>query len=167
MELREPESHGTVVDEKTFALVTELEIQKAVRLQYYVSLLAIDLIVESAEATDALKSLAEQVATVISEQLRGTDLVGVGVASPMLQVLLVNAHLDSLALIIQRVTEEVSRHVFQVDGDARTVQLCVGGSCFPTTAATREELVSQARSIVERERSRRDTPAASNSGAEP
>jgi hypothetical protein len=159
MEPRLPESHGAVVDEKTFAFVTELEIQKAVRLQYYVSLLAIDLIVDPAEPIRDRRSLAEQVATVISEQLRGTDLVAISMAAPMLHVLLINAHLDSLVLIIQRLTEEVSRHVFQVDARPSTVQLSVGGSCFPTTAYSRQDLVNQAGSVVTRERARRSASA--------
>jgi hypothetical protein len=154
MEPREPDSHGTVVDEDLFAFVTELEIRKAVRLQYYVSLLAIDL-VEEIERIEDLRSLTSQVAFVISEQLRGTDLIGVSAAGPALHVLLVNAHLDSLSVVIQRITEEVSRHVFQVDGHLTPVQLIVGGSCFPTTACTRQELVTQAGSVVARERGNR------------
>jgi hypothetical protein len=152
MEPRGADSHGSVVDEDTFAFVTELEIRKAVRLQYYVSLLAIDL-VNDIERIDDIRSLTEQVAAVISEQLRGTDLIGLSATAPTLYVLLVNAHLDSLSLVIQRITEEVSRHVFLVDGDLRAVQLVVGGSCFPTTACTREELLNQAGSVVARERS--------------
>jgi hypothetical protein len=155
MEPHESGNSGTVVDEKTFAFVTELEIRKAVRLQYYVSLLAIDLTATESERIDDLRSVGEQVAAVISEQLRETDLIGLAPTSPALHLLLVNAHLDSLPLVVQRITEEVSRHVFQVDGHARTIQLTVGGSCFPTTASTREELVNQAGSVVARERDSR------------
>jgi hypothetical protein len=154
MDPRAPDNHGTVVGEDIFAFVTELEIRKAVRLQYYVSLLAID-VVDEIDRTEDLRSLTDQVASVISEQLRGTDLIGVSAAGPSLQVLLVNAHLDSLSVVIQRITEEVSRHVFQVNGHLTPVQLIVGGSCFPTTACTRQELVTQAGSVVARERGNR------------
>jgi hypothetical protein len=155
MQPREPDSHGTVVDQDTFALVTELEICKAVRLQYYVSLMAIDLFVADAESTHDLRGVPEQVALVISEQLRGTDLVGVGPTPPQLHVLLVNAHLDSLSLVIQRITDEVSRHVFPVEGQSMGIQLSVGCACFPTTASTRDELVSQAGAVVARDRENR------------
>ena len=140
-------SHGTVVDEDTFDLVTELEIRKAVRLQYYVSLLAI----RPDGGTDELpnaEALAQQLAPILSQQLRGTDLIGLSGDSPQLHVLLINAHLDSLSVVIQRLSEEVSRHVFQINGKRRALNLAMGGSCFPTTAGTRQDLFSQAISLV-------------------
>jgi len=140
-------SHGTVVDEDIFDLVTELEIRKAVRLQYYVSLLAIKPDGDTDEIADA-GALAQQLAPIISQQLRGTDLIGLSADSPQLTVLLINAHLDSLSVVIQRLSEEVSRHVFQINGKRRAVNLAMGGACFPTTAGTRQDLFSQAISLV-------------------
>ena len=142
-------SHGTVVDEDTFDLVTELEIRKAVRLQYYVSLLAIKPDADDDEIPDP-EALAQQLAPIISQQLRGTDLIGISPDSPQLHVLLVNAHLDSLTVVIERLSEEVSRHVFQINGKQRGVNLSMGGACFPTTAGTRQDLYSQAVALVSR-----------------
>ncbi len=140
-------SHGTVVDEDTFELVTELEIRKAVRLQYYVSLLTITPDADTGEIPDA-EALARQLAPIISQQLRGTDLIGVSADSPQLHVLLINAHLDSLSVVIQRLSEEVSRHVFQINGKRQALNLAMGGACFPTTAGTRQDLFNQATAHV-------------------
>lgn len=142
-------SHGTVVDEDTFDLVTELEIRKAVRLQYYVSLLAIKPDADDDEIPDP-EALARQLAPIIGQQLRGTDLIGVSAESPQLHVLLINAHLDSLSVVIQRLSEEVGRHVFQINGKRRAVNLSMGGACFPTTAGTRQDLFNQAVALVTR-----------------
>lgn len=151
-------SHGTVVDEDTFDLVTELEIRKAVRLQYYVSLLAIKPDADADEIPDA-GALAQQLAPIISQQLRGTDLIAISAVSPRLHVLLINAHLDSLSVVIQRLSEEVSRHVFQINGKPRAVNLAMGGACFPTTAGTRQDLFDQAMALVSPTRQNGSSPA--------
>jgi hypothetical protein len=140
-------SHGTVVDEDTFGLVTELEIRKAERLQYYVSLLAIKPDADADEIPDP-EALAQQLAPIISHQLRGTDLIAISAVSPQLHVLLINAHLDSLSVVIQRLSEEVSRHVFQINGKRRALNLAMGGACYPTTAGTRRDLFDQAIALV-------------------
>lgn len=149
-------SHGTVVDEATFDLVTELEIRKAVRLQYYVSLLAIKPH-DDDEIADA-QTLAEHLAPIISQQLRGTDLIGISADSPQLHVLLINAHLESLSVVIERLSEEIGRHVFQINGKRRALNLSMGGACFPTTAGTRQDLYNQAVALVSRPRTNGTKP---------
>jgi hypothetical protein len=149
-------SHGTVVDEATFDLVTELEIRKAVRLQYYVSLLAIKPH-DDDEIADAA-TLAEHLAPIISQQLRGTDLIGISADSPQLHVLLINAHLESLSVVIERLSEEIGRHVFQINGKRRALNLSMGGACFPTTAGTRQDLYNQAVALVSRPRTNGTKP---------
>jgi hypothetical protein len=145
---RDPGPRGTVVDENTFTLVTELEVRKAVRLQYYVSLLAIQPDPEGDAQHPNPDKLARQLAQVISRQVRGTDLICFTSAFPHLHLLLVSTDLPNLPVVIQRITQEVSRHVFQVNGQRKPVALSMGGACFPTTAGTREDLVSQVASLV-------------------
>lgn len=84
----------------------------------------------------------------ISQQIRTTDLISPAAASPHLLILLVSADLGSLPAIIERVSQEVSRHLFHVDGYTGALTLSIGGACFPTTASTRQALLSQAASLA-------------------
>jgi hypothetical protein len=145
---REVDPRAAIVDEETFTLIADLEVRKAVRLQYYVSLLAIQPEVEGAVTGHDLRNLAYQVADVISAEIRGSDVIGLMRTSPHLQVLLVSAHLYNLPLIIERITRAVSTHAFVADSRSVPVTLSVGGACFPTTARLREELFMQAASLT-------------------
>ena len=133
-----------VVEEEVFALVIALEIQKAVRLQYPVSLLAILPKPEVGAEMGATRPLAEQLSQVIRATIRGTDLIGVSRRSPALQVLLVDAAFEHLPAVAQRVSDEVRRHRFRLNGGSESVRLAIGAACFPTTATSLDELRAQA-----------------------
>jgi len=127
-----------------FALVTELEIRKALRLHYPVSLLAIVSYPESSVEITNPGNVAEQLARVIRVLLRATDLVRLPTTSSDLQVLLVGARLEHVDAIIQRIRAEVSRHLFQLNGARKAIKVRLGSACFPTTANTSEDLRAQA-----------------------
>lgn len=139
---------GTIVDGETFDFIAELEVRKAVRLQYYVSLLAVQPEVEGGEDAPDPGALASQLARVISQQIRGTDLVGLTRSVPNIHILLINANLRDLPAVIQRILQEVNRHRFQVNGHSKAARLSVGGSCFPATASTRQDLFAQASTLL-------------------
>lgn len=148
---------AVIVDEATFAFVTELEIPKAVRVGYPVSLLALLPGVEGQLRDPG--ALAEQLAGAIRSVLRATDLIRVSPASLTLHILLVDAALEALRAVIERIAEEVSAHLFQIDDNFTAVTLSVGGACFPTTAGTAVDLLSQASALAEE--ARQDRPAQS------
>jgi hypothetical protein len=137
-----------VVDDDTFALITELEIRKAVRLQYYVSLLGVKADLEDNDGVPAPRSVNQQLAEMISLEVRSTDVICVTAAAPYLRILLVNAHLYNLPVVIQRIIRTVSRHVFEVNDRLREVALSMGGACFPSTARGRNDLFTQVSALV-------------------
>jgi hypothetical protein len=135
------------VDPDTFSLVVELELRRAIRLQYYVSLLALQVDVEqSAELRDRA-ALHREVAEIIRDQIRSTDVVSVMSSSHFLTVLLVSTYLDNLPAIIDRIATAANMQAGDAKGSTSRMTLSIGGACFPTTARERTELVRQAESL--------------------
>jgi hypothetical protein len=144
-------SNAFVLDHETFALIAELEVRKAVRLQYFVSLLAIHPDVDGGPPPE---DLDQQLAQVVRSEVRGTDVIGLQGTSG-LHILLTNAPLDDLAAIIERITRAVNRHVFKVQDQRLPVTLSTGGSCFPTTARGRDDLFGQVHMLAAEAREQR------------
>ena len=136
--------HGTIVDEETFACVTELEIRQAARLQYAVSMLTILRSHDGFVANPA--DAAEQLAEAVSPVIRSTDLIEVVPSAANVRVLLVGGELEHLRSIIQRVVAEVSYYRFD---EQRPLVVRIGGSCFPATAGSSRELLLQADTLAE------------------
>jgi hypothetical protein len=141
---RDGESAAIVVDEDSFILVTELEVRKAIRLQYPVSMLAIYPDVPDGEGVPEPCRLGEQLAGVISRLVRSTDLIGLSASSANLHALLVDVPSEDLPVVIQRISEEVSRHRFRFEDDRKAVTVRVGSACFPTTAVSSHGLLAEA-----------------------
>jgi hypothetical protein len=142
-----PDSRAPIVDEATFALVAELELRQAVRLQYYVSLLTLDADIHGPPTSPPGAVLRGLIAELIRREIRGSDVVSVGPEPPQVRVLLVSTHLHSLPAVIERIAAAVNGHPFQAAGHLYRVTLSIGGACFPTTARTRPELFEQAGSL--------------------
>jgi hypothetical protein len=147
-----------IVDGETFTLVAELEVRQAVRLRYYVSLVAIQADIEGPQLGIDWVALHHLIAEVIRGQVRGTDVVSVMQESPHLQVLLVNTHLFDLPTVIERIAAAVNRQAFEADGHTGRVTLSMGGATFPTTARARPELFRQAESLSVEARSEPGAP---------
>jgi hypothetical protein len=136
-----------IVEGETFTLVAALEVRKAVRLQYYVSLLAIQAdFDEPGQRTDWL-ALHRLIADVIRGQVRSTDVISVMPTSAHVGVLLVGTYLDELPVVIERIAGAVNHHAFKANGRIGRVTLSMGGACFPTTAHGAEQLFHQATSL--------------------
>jgi hypothetical protein len=138
----ELDSRALVVDIETFGLVGELEIRKALRLQYPVAIVAI-------RAGPSLegdgRGLTERVARLVSPLIRQTDLVAVSAQSPpALYLLLVDALPGDLETIMARISSEVHRHRFSGPGDSERIRINLGAACFPSTATTWPELLLEA-----------------------
>ncbi len=147
MSIRPAEPRARIVDEQTFALVAELEMRKAMRLQYYVSLLA-RAPAAAARPPALAAALAGEVARAIRPELRATDLIGLEPTSPCLYVLLVSAALPALPVVIDRLGVEVARHRFSLGRGDERVRLAIGGACFPSTARDERDLFSQAATLL-------------------
>jgi hypothetical protein len=144
--------HGVIVDEETFAFITELETRKATRLQYALSALAIRPEPSGGGEIADPGRVGEQLARTISAVIRGTDLVGVAPDSCAVKVLLTGGVLADLPAIIRRITDEVGHHRFETNGQRATLVLSIGGSCFPTTTNSPRALLLQADVLAEEAR---------------
>jgi TAT (twin-arginine translocation) pathway signal sequence len=139
MTLNDP--RAPLVDQETFAQIAELELRQAIRLQYYVSALALWIDTGEADLPKRLSSY-RSIAEAIRDDIRSTDVLSVKPAGPSLQILLVGAYLDNLPGIIGRMGAAVKGH-----------GVSVGGACFPTTARDRVELFHVAEAFISDPRS--------------
>jgi hypothetical protein len=133
-----PRPTGTgaqIVDDDVFRLLIDMEIQKAQRLRYVVSVIFIHVEAEPAgpDARAAVKMVASGV--------RSTDAVAARDGSTV-ALLLIDADASSLPTILQRL--EVAA--------LEAVPWSAGGACYPQTAASGEELLSQALAMMARAR---------------
>lgn len=137
-------SGAALVDEATFAFVTDLEVKKAVRLQYYVSLLATHADAEDGKPIETPLVVSRRLALLISATIRSTDLVAVVATGPDVHALLVGTPLGSIPAVVERITRATDSNVFDIDGRRGFIGLSLGGACFPTTARNGDDLVRQA-----------------------
>ncbi len=127
------QSNAYVVDERLFKFVLEMEVRKALRIQYPLLLLTI---VRQTPATRGSAGFADvgSIVEPLSRVIRAGDLIGLVPTGPALRVLLVGAYLEDADGVIERIREEFPRET----------TLRFGVACFPGTATTVEELLSRA-----------------------
>jgi len=118
-----------VVDDSLFRFLVELEVQKAQRLRYCVSLVCLAIEVARGETREpSLPSLAG----VVTRYLRGTDVVAPW-APASLALLLVDAETTHLPSILSRLTASL-----------QTTAWSAGGSSYPKTATRANDMLRQA-----------------------
>lgn len=124
--------HGASVleDARFFRLLLELEIKKAQRLRYVVSVVCLRL--------GPTETPQEQLPKLVAEGIRGTDCV-IRHNEQSLTILLVDAEPRDLPMIIRRVMSPFNGMVWRA-----------GGGSYPSTASGASELLSQAISLEAR-----------------
>jgi len=130
-----PAGGGWLVDELLFRLLVDLEIQKAQRLRYSVSLVCFAVEPVSAGNGEASPS---SVAESVTRHLRGTDAVA-SWSQGWLSLLLIDAETTHLPSIIHRLTTRLE-----------TVGWSAGGSSYPRTATRAEDMLRQAMDLMGR-----------------
>jgi hypothetical protein len=126
--------HPYVVEEHLFRLVVELELRKALRIQYAFSVLTI---VRQLPQGMTVSPGAVDVSSIVgptSRVIRAADLIGLVPTSPAVRILLVGAYIDEVDLVIQRIRAEIPPEV----------PLRFGVSCFPATDTTAAGLLGRA-----------------------
>lgn len=123
-----------VVDDRMFKFVVEMEVRKALRIQYPLSVLTIIRQPPPTSTGSARLADGDPIVASVSRTIRGADLIGLVPTGPALRVLLVGAHLDDTDGVIERIREEVPQE--------STMRF--GVACFPATARTAEELLGRA-----------------------
>jgi hypothetical protein len=127
----QPQPGGAhIVDDDVFRLLLDMEIRKAERLRYLVSVICVDV-----EAEESVPGAVRQMAPVI----RATDAVSARDRSTV-AVLLIDAEAASLPTILHRL---------KLAG-LETVAWSAGGACYPETASSATELLEQALELMER-----------------
>ena len=126
-----PGNQARVVTKDLFEFLAELEVQKALRLGYPVSVVTI-LPVDGSLAERP--RLLEQMALVITRVLRSTDSVADHPTVVGLRLLLVDIAPEDVGRVIRRIVDHVGQ----------TVTLRFGVACFPATARSVSELLLRA-----------------------
>ena len=124
-----------IVDDDVFRLLIDMEIQKAQRLRYLFSVVCVHV-----EAETAIPDVGAA-ARMLASTIRSTDAVTARDGSTV-ALLLIDADASSLPTILQRL--EVAA--------LEAVPWSAGGACYPQTAASAEELLSQAATMMARAR---------------
>lgn len=124
-------SGGHIVDDDVFRLLVDMEVQKAQRLRYLVSVICIDV-----EGTGAIPEAVRMMAPVI----RATDAVAARDRSTVAALLLVAAEASDLGTILERLKS----------AGLESVAWSAGGACYPQTAGSAQELLDQALEMMAR-----------------
>jgi hypothetical protein len=120
---------GWAVDDLLFRFLVDLEVQKAQRLRYCVSLICLAAEVAPRETTESsLPSLAEMV----TNSIRATDVVAPWDPAS-LALLLVDAETTHLSSILRRLTALLGPMAWSA-----------GASCYPITATRADDMLRQA-----------------------
>ena len=119
---------GRLVDDALFRLLLELEIHKAQRLRYTLSVVCLTMKRSDAENGTSSLSIAETIAG----RLRGTDVVAIR-AEGLVFCLLVDADAANLPAILERLTTRL-----------QMVSWSAGASSYPRTAVRADDMVRQA-----------------------
>jgi len=133
-----------IVSEAFFRATLGLEVAKAQRLQYCVSVLGFSL-----DALDPLNPASAdtlvQVATTAERHIRATDILLISPPDAIL-VMLVDADAPAWRAIVDRLTEAL-RDLPLPSGQPEQ-RWSVGGSCYPKTAADPAAVLGQATALM-------------------
>lgn len=121
-------SGASIVDGQLFRFLVDIEIRKAQRLRYCVSLVCIAANLPGPPSAPAF-------AEIIAHHIRATDAVA-SWASASLALLLVDAEVTSLPSIVRRLTKDLP------------IVWSAGGSGYPRTATGAEDLLRQATDLM-------------------
>lgn len=128
-ELKPPAGSGaSIIDGQLFRFLVDIEVRKAQRLRYCVSLVCI-------AANLPPRPFAPPFAEIIARHIRATDAVAPW-ASASLALLLVDAEVTSLSSIVRRLTRNLP------------IEWSAGGSGYPRTATGTENLLRQATDMM-------------------
>jgi hypothetical protein len=142
-------SYSNVVEEDLFKLLLHLELQKAVRLQYCVSVVCLSPDVPQSTLDP---SLARKIAETAVRHLRGTDVATTFTTGPSVGLLLIDADTRTLPQILERAREGAQAAIQAQGGPDQPVSLSAGAGCYPETATTGRDLLRQATDLMVRAR---------------
>lgn len=143
-----PNKSQNLVEENLFKFLLDLEVQKAMRLQYPVSVICMAPDLKPGQVDP---SFTKHVAEMALRRIRVTDVVTT-LSQSSIGVLLIDAETWTLPIIHQRVKEELEAHPLTAGGRERHVTWSAGGGCYPQTATSGRYLLRQAIDLTVRAR---------------
>ena len=124
-----------------FDFVLDGELKRAVRSQNFLTLVTVEASREwEGMMVTADDGTVQEVAQIISREVRDTDLIG-HTDKGTLAVVLLDADFDNSARVIDRMVSRIENYEFQT-----TLRIAVGAACCPTHAVDAESLKRQAMS---------------------
>ena len=124
-----------------FAFVLDSELKRAVRSQNFLTLVTVEASREwEGMMVTADDGTVQEVAQIISREVRDTDLIG-HTDKGTLAVVLLDADFDNSSRVINRMVSRIENYEFQT-----TLRIAVGAACYPTHAVDAESLKRQAMS---------------------
>jgi PleD family two-component response regulator len=124
-----------------FDFVLDSELKRAVRSQNFLTLVTVEASREwEGMMVTADDGTLQEVAQIISREVRDTDLIG-HTDKGTLAVVLLDADFDNSSRVIDRMVSRIENYEFQT-----TLRIAVGAACYPTHAVDAESLKRQAMS---------------------
>jgi diguanylate cyclase with GGDEF domain len=135
------EDGSTLLTPGAFEFVLENELKRAVRAQTYLTLVAVEASREWEGMTvTADEGTLQQVAQLISREVRDTDVLGY-IEKSVLALVLLDSDFDHSARVIDRLVSRIESYQFPT-----AIRIAVGAACCPTHAVDADSLKRQAMS---------------------
>jgi hypothetical protein len=133
------EHDSKVLTSAAFEFVLESELKRADRYQNYLTLVT----VETSREWEGMTMVAddgtlEEVAQVISREIRDTDMLGYS-DKGTLGLVLLDADFDQSARVIERLVARIQNYKFPT-----ALRIAIGAACYPTHAIVADSLKRQA-----------------------
>ena len=130
-----------------FEYLLDLEIKKAMRYQYFFSLLIIepDLKEDTYNDADIIKAIAD----IISDEVRITDTIG-RIGNNKFYVMLPHAETITTLTVAERIRSRIENYTFSKNSSVIKNTISIGAACFPTHSNELKNLVSSAAQMINR-----------------
>ena len=142
-----------VLRKPMFDYLFELEVKKAVRYQYFLTVLFLELDYAHGDGAVSAQGLAvdgqyEVIAELLRDELRATDVIG-RLSEDRFSILLHHADDANTQRIGERLRRRIADYVFSQGQEGRRT-VSIGGACFPTSGNYPEDLLSEADRMLHR-----------------
>lgn len=130
-----------------FEYLLDLEIKRAMRYQYFFSLLIIepDLRGDIYNESDIIKAIAD----IISDEVRITDTIG-RMGNDNFYVILPHAETSTTITVAERIRSRIESYTFSKNNSEIKNTISIGAACFPTHSNELRNLVSNASEMINR-----------------
>jgi diguanylate cyclase (GGDEF)-like protein len=142
-----------VLRKPIFDYLFELEVKKAVRYQYFLTVLFLEVDGNQGDGAASAQGASvdgqhDVVAELLRDELRATDVIG-RLSEERFSILLHHADDANTQRIGERLRRRIADYVFAQGQEGRRT-VSIGGACFPTSGNYPEDLLSEAHRMLQR-----------------